>query len=78
MTDPYFIKSELLGTDKLQLKTYKQIFYKKELLFSDKVGLKTRNLTHNNLNPTKDFNHMISKKAFDFFSSYKFYQNVIP
>ena len=33
---------------------------------------------NNNLLPSKSFKKVITKQAFDFFSSYKFYENVIP
>lgn len=35
-------------------------------------------ITDNNLLPNKSFKKIISKQAFDFFSSYKFYENIIP
>ena len=42
------------------------------------LRLTSPNLNSNNLLPNKSFRKVITKQAFDFFSSYKFYENIIP
>lgn len=41
-------------------------------------NFKKSNVKHSNLSPDTSFTKILNKQAFDFFSSYKFYQNIIP
>ena len=83
LSNPFLFK--LKQDSYLSIKNYNKLniininSLKPLLLILKKSNLdKTKILTNSNINPSKHFHKTLTKQAFDFFSSYKFYQNIVP
>ena len=77
LADPFFFKYKLQPntSDNLTLKTFNKVLVPwstNRIAGIEGLG------TYNNLNPSYYFNKLITRQSFDFFSSYKFYENIIP
>ena len=78
IANPFFIKSRLLEVEDISLKIFNNFFLKNNPIAVKSISNFNHSLLTTNINPSHVFNKVINKKAFDFFSSYKFYQNIIP
>ena len=76
VSNPLLFKLNLAATinSKITLSTFDSMVVNERNLNLMNLEL----FNNNNLLPSKSFKKIVTKQAFDFFSSYKFYENIIP